>query len=150
MDDRRRGLRGRTPARLRVGQDSRSGLATARALEKFADHASLRVAHGHQSRRGKLVPPRRNGGRTSAMLAWTIVGESCVGDCRRGLRGRSSATAPCRTGGDRRRLPRVGLGSRSGLATVRALEKLAGLDEESWCHRGVMGDTPSATKERWS
>ena len=99
VDDRRRGLRGRTPARLRVGQDSRSGLATARALEKFADHASLRVAHGHQSRRGKLVPPRRNGGRTSAMLAWTIVGESCVGDCRRGLRGRSSATAPCRTGG---------------------------------------------------
>lgn len=69
-------------------------------------------------------------GRSSASLAWAIVGEACVDD--------------------RRRLPRVGLGSRSGLATVRALEKLAGLDEESWCHRGVMGDTPSATKERWS
>ena len=81
-------------------------------------------------------------GRSSASLAWAIVGEACVDDRRRLPR--------VGLGGDRRRLPRVGLGSRSGLATVRALEKLAGLDEESWCHRGVMGDTPSATKERWS
>ena len=41
-------------------------------------------------------------GRSSASLAWAIVGEACVDDRRRlprvGLGGGSSATAPCRTG----------------------------------------------------